>query len=83
MKSNKYAVLVIDLENAGFIVDLMCFEISVRGQVTKANKMRLKSLIHKYTDAGSQGFKKLTVNISKAALLGSFAIFCARDESHW
>ena len=83
LKMNKYAALVIDLENAGFIVDLMCFEISVRGQVTKANKMRLKSLIHKYTDAGSQGFKKLTVNISKAALLGSFAIFCARDEAHW
>ena len=54
----KYAALVIDLENAGFIVHLMCFEISVRGQVTKAYKMRLKSLIHKYTDAGSQGFKK-------------------------
>ena len=82
-KMNKYAALVIDLQNAGYVVDLYCFEISVRGQVTKANKARLKSLVHRYTNAGRLGFKKLITNVSKASLLASFAIFCARDEAHW
>ena len=82
-KMNKYAALVNDLQIAGFVVDLFCFEISVRGQVSKANKARLKCLIHRYTNAGRLGFKKLITNVSKAVLLSSFAIFCARDEAQW
>ena len=80
---NKYAALVHDLQGMGYVVDLYCFEVSVRGQITKANKARLKSLIHRYTDAGRSGFKNLVTNVSKASLLASFAIFCARDERRW
>ena len=82
-KINKYAALVNDLQDAGYVVDLYCFEVSVRGQISKANKARLKSLIHRYTDAGRLGFKKLVTSVSKASLLASFAIFCARDEGTW
>ena len=46
-KMNKYAALVHDLQGIGYVVDLYCFEVSVRGQITKANKARLKSLIHR------------------------------------
>ena len=80
---NKYASLALDLERSGFEVDLFCFEVSVRGQILKANRARLKCLIHKYTTVGRSGFKSLTVSISKASLLSLFAIFCARDEAHW
>ena len=82
-KMRKYASLVLDLERSGYAVDLYCFEVSVRGQISKANKARLKCLLHKYTSAGRSGFKNLVINISKASLLGSFAVFCARDEAHW
>ena len=82
-KMGKYASLAMDLERAGFIVDLFCFEVSVRGQISKANRARLKCLVHKYTDAGRSSLKSLIVSTSKASLLGSFAIFCARDEAHW
>ena len=45
LKMDKYAALVGDLENAGYRVNLFCFEVSVRGQITKANKARLKSFL--------------------------------------
>ena len=82
-KMRKYASLVLDLERSGYAVDLYCFEVSVRGQISKANKASLKCLLNKYTSAGRSGFKNLVINISKASLLGSFAVFCARDEAHW
>ena len=82
-KMGKYASLSLDLERAGFKVDLFCFEVSVRGQISKANRARLKCLIHKYTNSGRTGLKSLIVSISKASLISSFAIFCARDEAHW
>ena len=61
-KMNKYAALVHDLQGIGYVVDLYCFEVSVQGQITKANKARLKSLIHRYTDAGRSGFNKFDSN---------------------
>ena len=82
-KVNKYAALVGDLQDAGYVVDLYCFEVSVRGQISKENKARLKSLVHRYTNAGRLGLKKLIVNVSKASLLASFSLFCARDETRW
>ena len=83
LKMNKYAALVDDLENAGYRVYLFCFEVTVRGQITKANKARLKSFLFRVSPARRSDFAKLANGVSKAALLGSFSIFCARDEVQW
>ena len=83
LKMDKYAALVGDLENAGYRVNLFCFEVSVRGQITKANKARLKSFLFHVSPARRSVFMKLANAISKAALLGSFSIYCARDEVQW
>ena len=48
-KQNKYAYLVMDLSNGDFTVDLYCFEVSVRGQISKQNKARIKSFLLKCT----------------------------------
>ena len=83
MKMDKYAALVSDLEGNGYKVFLFCFEVSVRGQLTKANRARLKAFLYRAMPAGRSDFMKLAASVSKAALLGSFSIFCARDEEHW
>ena len=44
IKSRKYASLIGDLERH-FSVEAYCFEVSVRGLVSKANKARLKSFL--------------------------------------
>ena len=82
-KNNKYASLVIDLESAGFSVNLFCIEISVRGQITKPNKSRLKTFLFKTTNCKRSSLPPFLNNISKAALLGSFSIFNARNELCW
>ena len=48
-KMGKYAPLVNDLKSKGFLVDLFCVEVSVRGQISKANRARLKSFLLKTT----------------------------------
>ena len=80
-KTNKYSSLVTDLENLGFKVDLFCVEISVRGQVSKSNRARLKSFLFRST--GIRKCTDLIVKLSRASLLGSFSIFCARNEMNW
>ena len=70
-------------EENGYNVFLFCFEVSVRGQLMKANRARLKSFLYRVMPAGRSNFMKLVASFSKAALLGSFSIFCARDEEHW
>ena len=80
-KMEKYSSLVTDLESLGFKVDLFCVEVSVRGQVTKSNRARLKSFLFRTT-----GVRKCTdfiVKMSRASLLSSFSIFCARNEQTW
>jgi hypothetical protein len=82
-KLNKYSSLKIDLENSGFNTFLFCCEVSVRGQINKTNKSALKTLLFKSTDHGRSSFKSFINSISKAALLGSFTIFNARNELSW
>ena len=82
-KQNKYSSLTIDLESKGFVVDLFCFEVSVRGQITKSNCARLKSFLLKTTGLKRRRSIELINNVSKAALLGSFTIFNARNELLW
>ncbi|MCP3851345.1 MAG: hypothetical protein GY694_14045 [Gammaproteobacteria bacterium] len=82
-KQNKYSSLKIDLENSGFAVFLFCSEVSVRGQITKANKSVLKTLLYKSTDHGRSAYRSFINSISKAALLASFTILNARNELTW
>ena len=55
----------------------------MRGQLSKANKARLKSFLLECTGLKRQSAVQLIANVSKAALLSSFSIFTARNESSW
>ena len=82
-KMNKYAALVNDLNNSGFVVDLFCVEVTVRGQITKANRARIKSFVLKTTGQRRNVSVDLICRLSRASLLSSFSIFCARNEANW
>ena len=82
LKVNKYGPLVNDLSHE-FRVESYCFEVSVRGQLSKANKARLKSFLLECTGLKRQSVVRLIANVSKAALLGSFTIFAAQNEGSW
>ena len=82
-KTGKYAPPVNDLVALGYGVDLFCVEISVRGQVSKANRARLKSFLLKTTGLRRGASIDLISKMSKSCLLGSFSIFCARNEVTW
>ena len=82
-KMGKYAPLVNDLTSEGFLVDLFCVEVSVRGQISKANRARLKSFLLKTTGLRRGVCTELICKMSKSALLSSFSIFCARNEASW
>ena len=79
---NKYASLIVDISNADYKVDLFCFEVSVRGQITKDNFARLRSFLYKIVGQ-SKLASLISKNVSKAAILGSFSIFAARNEQNW
>ena len=72
-----------DLSSSGFAVGLFCFEVSVRGQITASNRGRLKSFLFRATGQSRSFLGSLCTNVSKAALLGSFSIFTARNEGMW
>ena len=80
LKVTKYASLVNDLLQE-FRIECYCFEVSVRGQISKANKARLKSFL--FHSTGLRKPVKLINNVSKAALLGSFSIFSAHNKAIW
>lgn len=82
-KMGKYASLVNDLRGDGYIVDLYCVEITVRGQISKANRARIKSFLLKSTGLRRGSSVELTCKLSKACLISSFSIFCARNEASW
>ena len=83
-KSEKYAPLVADLSRR-FRVQYYPIEISVRGQVSKNNKARIKSLIYGCVERSSSKkvTKSLLTTCSKVSLLCSFSIFSARKEPSW
>ena len=79
---NKYASLIQDLSR-NFKVESYCFEVSVFGVLSKANRARMKLFISQCTGLKRQSAVKLINNVSKASLLGSFSIFSARNEASW
>ena len=81
-KQQKYTPLVNDLSR-DYRVEFYCVEVSVRGQLTKANKARLKSFLLVSTGMRRKSAVTLILNASKAALLGSFSLFSARGELTW
>ena len=81
-KTDKYASLVTDLSN-DYLVSFFSVEVSARGQVTKDNRSRLKSLFHKCCSGPNAASKSLIRVSSKAALLTSYSIFSARREPTW
>ena len=81
-KEEKYAPLVADLTNA-FSVFHFSVEVSVRGQISKSNRARLKSFLYRSCRDARPLTKSLTKIVSKAALLSSFSLFNARKEPSW
>jgi hypothetical protein len=81
-KEQRYASLVADL-SLNFKVSLFCIEVSVRGQISKSNRNRLKSFLLLATGKKRVESVGFINNVSKAALLSSYSLFCARDVIHW
>ena len=81
-KEEKYAPLFADLSRH---YKTFCFsiEVSVRGQITSDNKMRLKAFIYRSCDEPKKIFKSVIPVFSKVALLSSFSLFSARNEPSW
>ena len=81
-KEEKYAPLIADLSRS-FTVFSYSVEISARGQVTKANRARLKCFTYRSCTDARVIFKSIVKTCSKAALLASFSVFSARNEPSW
>ena len=81
-KEGKYSALVTDLSR-NFRVRFYPIEVSVRGQVTKRNGARLKSLLYDCCDDSKKLSRELIRGCSKIALLSSYSIFLARKEPSW
>ena len=78
-KEDKYAPLVADLSR-DFTVYHFSVEVTVRGQISKENRSRMKAFIFRCSDAPGKLTGRLVKSSSKAALLASFSIFSARKE---
>ena len=70
-----------DLEERGFTVSLVPFEIGSRGHTSRENKMRLISVFVK--NGLKQNVHKLVKQISKISLLCTFSIFHAYQQPTW
>ena len=81
-KEDKYAPLVADLSR-DFTVYHFSVEVTVRGQISKENRSRMKAFIFRCSDAPGKLTGRLVKSSSKAALLASFSIFSARKEPSW
>ena len=81
-KEKKYSPLAADLAR-NFSVSQFSVEITVRGQVTKANRARLKSFAYRCCNDSRDVTKLLLKNCLKASLLCSYSIFTARKEPSW
>ena len=78
-KEGKYAPLVADLSR-NFTVYHFSVEISVRGQVSKENRNRIKEFVYRCCVNPWKLARRVEQCASKSALLSSFLIFCARKE---
>ena len=81
-KREKYAPLVNDLSN-DFSVFYFPIEVSVRGQVSKGNRARFKAFTYRCCENPRRTLPIILRVCSRASLLSSFSIFCARKEPSW
>ena len=81
-KEERYAPLIADLSR-NYRTFHFSVEVSVRGQVSRDNKQRLKAFIYRVCSEPKPIFKSLIPCLSKSALLSSFSIFSARAEPTW
>ena len=81
-KREKYAPLVNDLSN-DFSVFYFPIEVSVRGQVSKGNRARFKAFTYRCFKNPRRTLPIILRVCSRASLLSSFSIFCARKEPSW
>ena len=81
-KREKYAPLVGDLSRS-FNVFYFPIEVSVRGQVSKGNRARFKAFLFRCCQNPRKLNSTLVRISSRASLLSSFSIFCARKEPSW
>ena len=82
IKQSRYAGLLSDLNRAGVNTSLkiVCFEIGSRGLITQDNVARIRSIL-KFKCVSFK--KQISRDISKLALLGSYAIWNSRKEAIW
>ena len=81
-KREKYAPLVEDLSR-NYKVFYFPIEVSVWGQVSKGNRARFKAFLFRCCREPRKSHRAILRICSKAALLASFSIFCARKEPSW
>ena len=81
-KENKYSPLVADLSRR-YRTFHFSVEVSVRGQVSRDNKKRLKAFTYRVCSDPKIVFKSMVQTCSKTALLSSLSIFSARAEPSW
>ena len=81
-KEDKYSPLLADL-SGNFNAFLFSIEVSVRGQVSKANCARLKAFSYRCCDEPRVATRMMIENASRASLLCSYSIFSARKEPSW
>ena len=81
-KQEKYAPLVADLSR-NYKVFHFSVEVSVRGQISKDNRTRLKSFAYRCCRDPRKVSGRLNLDCSKISLLCSYSIFCARKEPSW
>ena len=81
-KREKYASLVGDLSRV-FKVFYFPIEVSVRGQVSKGNRARFKEFLFRCCQDPRKIHRAIMKVCSRAALLTSFSIYCARKEPSW
>ena len=78
----EYAPLVADLSR-NYTVSHLSVEVSVRGQVTKDNRKRIKAFVLGCCVTPGKLAKKVIAKGSKAALLSSYSICSGRKEPSW
>ena len=80
-KMDRYEALIADLNGTGFNVMFEAVEVGQRGQIDKANKLRLKHMLEECNSTIK--IKELLNQLSKQAILASFIIFYSRKEQVW
>ena len=81
-KQEKYAPLVADLSQR-FSVFHFSIEVSVRGQISKENQSRIRAIVFRCCNTPGKLAGQITKCSSKASLLASYSLFCARKEPTW